>query len=134
MLTLEQWERGEASFRQIDSFLEAFAKTHEMNILGNRHKQPDRSPLWSRENLHKLIQIYLEVGDEETYGIWLCTSEDRGAERFCKGEFLLQNVTRQELQTDIARDLKRGYDLVESWRSVDLLLIGRIDVITDDKF
>jgi hypothetical protein len=115
----EEWNRLEAPLIAVDPKLEAFARTHGL-ALGKNHKYPERSLTWGGA-VSRLIQIFIAEDEGPTFNLWLCASQDRGADRFWKQEFLLKSVTGDELAAGLDSRLAQAHQTATSWEPSDLV-------------
>src|SRR5215469_18969554 len=54
--------------------------------------------------------------------IWLCVSEDRGSERFCKRKLLGRDIPAGEIPTSMENLLQQAFAIGCSWKGSDLEL------------
>ena len=116
------WDRMEAPLLKIDPILASFATLHHLSRSATYHSWPERSLSWSSEGIRKLIQIYFQDVKGLTLNLWISASEDRGAERFWKQQFLRKAVPLQELERDLSQLLSNAKEKLDAWSGSDLEL------------
>jgi hypothetical protein len=111
----EEWDRMEAPYRRIDTLLDAFAKSHGLEVRRN-YRDADRSLLF-KDALERAIWVNSsdQYGDTGTYDVSVLAHQDR-PERFIKGEHISKGVPIAELSAA----LERAMTTVRSWTESDL--------------
>jgi hypothetical protein len=118
-----QWHRMEAPLIQVDPVLERFAASHKLSLSKNYHGHPERALRWNTA-VECLIQLYLEDADRLTFNLWLCASQDRGAERFWRREFLVKDQKLEDFAERNARSLANHLFCRHGYCGVWLQLLG----------
>ena len=122
----KEWEEMEAPLMEIDTVLRNYASQNNMQFSKNYHGIPERSLVWVKDGVRRLIQIFMSDDKKRTFNWWLCASEDRGKKRFWKNEFLKKEVNFDEIKNNLDNLLEEGYRLLESWQKNDLELGSEI--------
>ncbi|MDD5680359.1 MAG: hypothetical protein PHI59_03865 [Candidatus Omnitrophica bacterium] len=73
--------KGEKFLIDIDSQLGSYATHNKMRITKNYQDWPERTLSWKSSGMHKMLQIYLEKNDVNTFLLWGCVYKDRMAKR-----------------------------------------------------
>ena len=117
--SLEEWQRMEAPFLEIDDELEKFAADRQMQVVKNYHNWPRRELAWVRDDIHRSIQIFL--GDHpETYYIGLGAWQDRLNERYLADKWLKKSVSWPEITDNLHELLEEAVAILDSWSEKDL--------------
>jgi hypothetical protein len=109
-----EWQRIEAPLLRAEPVLDMFANTHGLSISKNYHNHPERSLNWGTD-LRRLIQLYLADSKLLTLNLWLCASQDRGPQRYWKGELLLKDQNIETILDTLPDLLEQAYRKVDSW-------------------
>ena len=109
-----------APLLEIDEALKSFAKVHGMVVSKNYHDWPERSLEWSRNNIHRLIEIWLEDEKEMTFNFWICASLDKGGKRYWKNMYIRKNASFIDIRENLQELLKESIETLESWNETDL--------------
>jgi|SRR5271169_5542478 len=114
------WNHMEEPLLKLDPVLASFANLHHLTKSANYHNWPERSLVWCSDGIRKLIQVYLADEKNLTLNLWISASEDRGAERFWKQQFLRKAVPLQELERDLSQLLSNAKETLDTWSGSDL--------------
>jgi hypothetical protein len=114
----EEWDRLEAPLKTLDAEIEAFAKSHGLELSSNYHNWPERS-LTKDDGVRRTIQIFLNE-DELTFSVGIYASQDRGLDRYMKKEFITKDASLQQLSSNLKSWLEQGYKTVIAWKVEDL--------------
>jgi hypothetical protein len=125
---VEEWDRMESPFREIDARLTKFADDHQMQVRKNYHSWPERSLLWQKAGVEKLIQIFLKDEKPPTYCVWLCAWEDRDQSRYWRKQIILQEADWNVVEQAFESLLLQAYEIVESWAAKDLQFAAKLSM------
>jgi hypothetical protein len=117
---VEEWDRMESPFREIDPRLTKFASERKMRVRKNYHSWPERSLLWQQAGVEKSIQIFLKDENPPTYCFWLCAWEDRDQSRYWKKQILLEEAAWNVVEQRLESLLLQAHEIVNSWAAKDL--------------
>lgn len=123
---VEEWDRIESPFQEIDPRLRKFANEHKMRLRKNSHSWPERSLLWQKASVEKSIQIFLKDEKARTYCLWLCAWEDRDQSRYWKKQILLEEVAWNVAEQGLESLLLQAYEIVDSWTAKDLEFAAKL--------
>jgi len=118
--TDQEWSRLEAPLLRLDPVLE-----RHLSLSRNYHNWPERSLTWGVP-IRRLIQVYLEDAGDLTWNVWLCASEDRGANRYWKRTFLKHAVPIEEIERAFPDLLEEARVQLEAWSSEEFEFATKI--------
>jgi hypothetical protein len=107
-----------------------FVKSRNIKLELNSHGWPSRLMTWISNGIHRTIQIYV-ASDKQTYMFWVAASKDIDNKRYWKQTTLKDNVSWDEIFSDIDKLLAEGYELANSWKNEDLSYASDIGGQTD---
>jgi hypothetical protein len=125
---VEEWDRMESPFRDIDPQLTKFANERKMRVRKNDHSWPERSLLWQEAGVQKLIQIFLKDERAPTYCLCLCAWEDRDQSRYWKKQILLEEAAWHVVEQGLEGLLLQSYEIVDSWAAKDLEFAAKLTI------
>ena len=114
--TQDEWERLEAPLIGLDAIIDDFAAARPVLLTKNSKGWPERSLRWY-QSPSCLMQLYLADEREITWNLWLCCSQDRGADRYWRREFLIEGLPAASFSENLASLLETGYDRLNSWHA-----------------
>ncbi len=115
----DAWDRISLPLLLIDPKLERFAKAKGLELKRNAKNWPDREFRW-RDDLDRLIQIFLESEENLTWTMWITASEDRSGKQYSRSKTLAKAVRIEQLEKQLDELLDHGWDEVTSWVPGDL--------------
>lgn len=122
-ISKNEWVRIEAPLLEFDEFLKNFAKLHKMKLTKNYHEWPERSLEWNKNNIRRLIQLWIENDENISFNFWICASQDRLGKRYWKNKYLKEKASFFDIKSSIDELLKKGFEILESWDRNDLELV-----------
>ena len=126
--TEAEWQRVEEPLLLLDPSLTVFAKQFGFEITKNHKDWPSRSVAWGQD-IHLLIQLYLENPENLTFNLWLCASQDRDGKRYWKTAMPVQGKVVSEFYSSFASLLTESKVKLEAWSEADLEFATNIDSI-----
>lgn len=115
----EEFDKLEAPLRRLDVCLSEYASKHGMKLQKNYHNVPERSLTWTEDN-EKVIQIYLENANKQTYHLWICAVKDINGERYWKQEYLMKDQPLAVIESNLSRELDTATNILRSWKDEHL--------------
>ena len=117
--TNEEWNRIAILLESLDPVLEEFASSKEIPLGKNTKNWPDRELRWV-DDLHRLIQIYLQNEKELTWTLWICAYQLGESEHIWQHETIIKDVSISELQINLESLIEEAWDKVSNWTIDDL--------------
>ena len=117
--TNEEWNRIAILLESLDPVLEEFASSKEIPLGKNTKNWPDRELRWV-DDLHRLIQIYLQNEKELTWTLWICAYQLGESEHIWQHETIIKDVSISELQIHLESLIEEAWDKVSNWTIDDL--------------
>lgn len=115
----DEWDRISQPLLLIDSKLERFARAKRLDLRRNTRNWPNREFRW-RDNLDRLIQVFLESEEHLTWTMWIYASDERSGRRYSRSKTLAKAMKVQQLDNQLDELLDSGWNEVTSWDSGDL--------------
>ncbi len=106
--------KGERFLIDIDSQLASYATYNKMRITKNYQDWPERTLSWKSNGMHKMLQIYLEKNDANTFLLWGCAYKDKMTKRylFKKEAVVLKNSLQWNKIESQMDSIKDGLDKI----------------------
>jgi hypothetical protein len=113
--TQEEWQRAEAPLLKLDSTLEKFSHDTGISLTRNHKDWPERSLKWTSNNVHCLIQIYLDDLEELNLSFGVCAYQDRDGLRYWKNEIVGDDASIFQLLTGFDSTLAAAKHKLDIW-------------------
>jgi len=98
--TTEEWDRIAKLLESLDPILEEFASSKYIPLGKNSKNWPDRELRWV-DNLHRLIQIYLQNEKELTWTLWICAYQLGEQNHIWRHETIINSVSILDIQSKL---------------------------------
>jgi hypothetical protein len=125
--TDKQWERIVKPLRELDPILEEFGLEKALELGKNVKNWPNREFRW-KNDLERLIEIFLESEKHLSWTLWVCAYEDRYKDRTSNRHWrrrtLAKAVSIDFMLENLPNLLEEGWLDVTAWTSNDLESAG----------
>ena len=118
--TDKEWDRAAKLLPSLDPILEAFASKKEIPLGKNTKHWPDRELRWV-DDLHRLIQIYLQNEKNLTWTVWICAYQLGESDHIWQHETIIKDASISDLQNNLESILEEAWKKVSSWTINDLV-------------
>ena len=108
-----------APLRELDQGINAFASAHGLEVDQNYHNMPNRMLKWTKEGIHRVIQISLYDEDQKLL-LGLSAYKDEAGRRRGQRWPARFDIPLQEFKTDLEHLLTEAFRTLETVSEGDL--------------